>query len=107
MLIFFKIFCIYVHQKIFDFVIMYSLILLSWNAMLSGSVMRNSLGPHGLQSTRLLCPWGFSRQASWNGLSCPLPGALPNPGIQPRSPALQANSLQTEPLGKPYYVILV
>ena len=107
MLIFFKIFCIYVHQKIFDFVIMYHVTLLSWNAMLSGSGVRNSFGPHGLQSTRLLCPWGFSRQASWSGLSGPPPGDLPNPGIEPRSPALQANSLQTEPLGKPYYVILV
>ena len=35
---------------------------------------------------------GFSRQEYWNGLPCPLPGDLPNPGIKPRSPALQANS---------------
>ena len=34
-------------------------------------------------------------------MSCPLPGRLPKPGIEPRSPALQADSLPTEPLGKP------
>ena len=38
--------------------------------------------------TRLLCPWGFSRQEYWSGLPCPPPGDLPNPGIEPRSPAL-------------------
>ena len=49
---------------------------------------------------RLLCPWGFSRQEYWSGLPCPPPGGLPNPGIKPRSPALQADSLPSEPLGK-------
>ena len=33
------------------------------------SVLSNSLRPHGLQPTRLLCPWGSSRQESWSGLS--------------------------------------
>ena len=37
---------------------------------------------------------GFSRH--WSGLSFPSPGDLPDPGIEPRSPALQANSLPTE-----------
>ena len=36
---------------------------------------------------------GFSRQEYWSGLSCPSPGNLPNPGIDPGSPALQADSL--------------
>ena len=49
---------------------------------------------------RLLCPWGFSRQEYWSGLPCPLPGDLPNPGIKPRSPTLQADSLPPEPPGK-------
>ena len=44
---------------------------------------------------------GFSRQEYWNGLPCPPPGDLPDPGIQPRSPALQADSLPSEPPGKP------
>ena len=43
----------------------------------------------------------FSRQGYWSGLPCPLPGVLPNPGIKPRSPALQADSLLSEPTGKP------
>ena len=48
----------------------------------SGSVMSDSLRPHGLNTF----------------LS---PGDLPNPGIEPRSPALQANSLPAEPQEKP------
>ena len=39
---------------------------------------------------------GFSRQEYWNGLPIPSPGDHPNPGIKPRSPALQADSLPTE-----------
>ena len=44
---------------------------------------------------------GFSRQEYWCGLPFPSPGDLPNPGIKPRSPALQADSLPSEPPGKP------
>ena len=43
----------------------------------------------------------FSRQGYWNGLPVPSPGHLPNPGIKPGSPALQADSLPTELQGKP------
>ena len=43
----------------------------------------------------------FSRQEYWSGLSVPSLGDLPNPGIKPGSPALQADSLPSEPLGKP------
>ena len=39
---------------------------------------------------------GFSRQEYWSGLPFPSPEDLPNPGIEPRSPALQADSLLTE-----------
>ena len=70
-------------------------------AMLSCSVMSDSLRPHGLQPTRFLCPWGSSRQEHWSGFPCLSPGDLPNPGIKPRSPALQAGSLLSEPPGKP------
>ena len=42
-----------------------------------------------------------SRQEYWSGLPFPFPGDLPNPGIEPRSPALQADTLQSEPPGKP------
>jgi len=44
---------------------------------------------------------GFSRQQYWSGLPFPSPGDLPNPGIKPRSPAFQADSLTSEPPGKP------
>ena len=40
---------------------------------------------------------GFSRQEYWSGLLFPSPGDLPNPGIEPRSPALQADALPSEP----------
>ena len=42
---------------------------------------------------------GFSRQEYWSGLPFPSPGNLPNPGIEPRSPALQAGALTSEPPG--------
>ena len=41
-------------------------------------------------------PMGFFRQEYWGGLPCPPPGDLPNPRIEPRSPALQADSLASE-----------
>ena len=44
---------------------------------------------------------GFSRQEYWSGLPFPSPGDLPNPGIKPRSPALRADALTSEPSGKP------
>ena len=44
---------------------------------------------------------GFSRQEYWSGLPFPSPGDLPNPGIEPWSPALQADALTSEPPGKP------
>ena len=44
---------------------------------------------------------GVSRQECWSGLPCPPPGDLPNPGIKPRSPTLQADSLLSEAPGKP------
>ena len=44
---------------------------------------------------------GFSRQEYWCGLPFPSPGDLPDPGIEPRSPALQADTLTSEPPGKP------
>ena len=45
-------------------------------------------------------PTVFSRQEHWSGLPCPPSGDLPNPGIKPRSPTLQATSLLSEPPGK-------
>ena len=66
-----------------------------------------------------LCNWtvahqaflsmGFSRQEYWSGLSFPSPGDLPDPRIEsmsPVSPALQADFLPAEPLGKPLFYIV-
>ena len=69
--------------------------------VLSHTIVSDSLRPHGLYPTRLLCPWGFSRQEYWSGWPCPPPGHLPNSEIESRSPALQVYSLPSEPLGKP------
>ena len=44
---------------------------------------------------------GFSRQEYWSGLPFPSPGDLPDPGIEPRSPSLEADALTSEPPGKP------
>ena len=43
---------------------------------------------------------GFSRHEYWSGLPLPSPGDLPNLGIEPRSPALQADALPSKPPGK-------
>ena len=43
---------------------------------------------------------GFFRQGYWSGLPFPFPGDLPDPGTEPRSPALQADALPSELLGK-------
>ena len=43
---------------------------------------------------------GFSRQEYWSGLPFPSPGDLPDPGIEPYSPALEADTLTSEPPGK-------
>ena len=65
----------------------------------SHSVMSDSLQPHGLKPTRLLCPWGFSKQEFWSGLPFPSPGNFPNPGITPNFPAWQADCLPSGPPG--------
>ena len=65
-----------------------------------------SLSPVGLFATPWTVayqapqPMEFSRQEYWSGLLFPSPGDLPDPGIEPRSPALQADALPSEPPGK-------
>ena len=48
-----------------------------------------------------LLSMGFSRQGYWSGLPCLSPGILPNPGIKPAAPALQAESLPLSHQGSP------
>ena len=62
----------------------------------SRSTVSNSLQPHGLYS-----PWNSPGQNTGVGSLSLHPGDLPNPGIEPRSPSLQADSLPAEPQRKP------
>ena len=55
-------------------------------AMLRGSVMSESLQPHGLQPARLLCPWGLSRQNTGVGCHALLQGIFPTQGSNPDLP---------------------
>ena len=50
---------------------------------------------------------GFFRQEYSSGLPFPSPEDLPNPGVEPRSPALQADSLPSEPPGKPIKAMVI
>ena len=65
------------------------------------------LRPAGLQPTRLLCPWDFFRKEYWSGLSFPVSGDRPNPGVEPESlmsPALAGGCFTTVPPEKPYFL---
>ena len=56
---------------------------------------------HRLQPVRPLCPWNSpGRNTGVGSPPFPSPGDIPNPGIEPRSPALQVDSLPSEPPGK-------
>ena len=66
--------------------------------VLGCSVMANSLW-HMAWARQAPLSMGLSRQEHWRGLPCPSPGGLPNPGIKPKSPSSQADSLPSEPRG--------
>ena len=66
------------------------------------SVLSNSLWPHGLEPTRLLCPWDFPGKNTGVSIHSLLHAGLPDPGIKPGSPTLQADSLPSEPPGSIY-----
>ena len=75
-----------------------------WDSKLesvSRSVVPESLWPHGLQPSRLLCPWDFPGKDTGVGCHFFLQGIFPIQGSEPGSPALQADSLPTELQGKP------
>ena len=68
----------------------------------SCSAVFNCVQPHGLHAAcQAPMSMGFSRQEYWSGLPFPSPGHLPHPGIETGSPALQVDSLPSEPPGKP------
>ena len=62
------------------------------------SVVSSTLPPHKLSME-------FPKQEYWSGLPFPSPGDLPNQGIKPGCPALQADTLPSKPPGKPLYLI--
>ena len=51
-----------------------------------------------------ILPWNFCRQEYWSGLLFPYPRDLPDPEIELRSSAMQADSLPSEPAGKPSFI---
>ena len=69
-----------------------SISIIIWGESISHSVVFDFLKPHGLSV-------GLSRQEYWSGLPFPSPGDLPNPGIEPESPALQVDTLPSEQPG--------
>ena len=86
----------------------------SWNFHSNLFKYRAKVKVKSLSPVRLFAtPWAvayqvppsmrFSRQEYWSGLPVPSPADLPNPGIEPRSPVLQADSLPTELWGKSIY----
>ena len=64
-----------------------------------------TLQPCGMYPCQAPQSMGFSRQEYWDELPCPPPGDVPNSGIEPASPALQADPLAIEPPGKRYICI--
>ena len=63
-------------------------------------VVSNTFGTPWTVAHQVPPSMGFLRQEYWSGLPYPFPGDLPNPGIKPGSPALQAESLPSEPGNK-------
>ena len=84
---------------------------LAWKPIIGSIIWIFGGGLVAKSCPTLVTPWtvahqaplskGFPRQEYWSELPFPSPGDLPNPGIEPRSPALQADSLPTELPGKP------
>ena len=68
----------------------------------SCSVVSDSLQPQGLSSHQAPLSMGLPRQEYWSGLPFPFPGDLPDPGMEPGSPALQVDCLPSEPSGQPW-----
>ena len=69
-----------------------------WKVLIAQSCL--TLQPRGLKPARLLCPRDFPGKNTGR-LPFPSPWDLPDPGIKPGSPELQADSLPSEPPGKP------
>ena len=69
---------------------------------LSHLVVSDFLQLHGLKPTRVLCPWNSPGKNTGVGSHSLLQRIFPDPGTEARSPALQVDSLLSDPPGKPY-----
>ena len=67
--------------------------------------MSYSLWSQGLRARQSPISMRFPQQEYWSELPCPSPGDLPDPGIEPGSPALTGGFFTTKPLGKPVFLI--
>ena len=65
-------------------------------------VVSDSFVTPGTMARKAPLSMGFPRQEYWSGLTFPSPGNLPDPGIKPTSPVLQADSLRTSHQGSPW-----
>ena len=63
-------------------------------------------GAHLCATPWIIQSMEFSRPEYWSGKPFPSPGDLPNPGIEPGSPALRVDSLPAEPQGKPTWEVI-
>ena len=72
----------------------------------ASSVVSNSLQHYGLKLIEAPLSMGSFRQEYWSGLPFSSPGNLPNPRIEPESPALPADALPSEPPGKPLFIVV-
>ena len=71
-------------------------------SLLQGIFPTQGLNSGLLHYRQILYQLSYEGSPNWSGLPCPSPGNVSNPGIEPRSSALQADSLPCEPAGKPY-----
>ena len=87
-----------------SFILYYNVAFAYKNFSCSGGLVAKScltLATPWIVTCQAPLPVGFSRQEYWSGLPFLSPGDLPDPGIEPRSPTLQTDSLLTELWGKP------
>ena len=78
------------------------LLLCSYSVQFSRSVVSGSLAALWTVDCQAPLSMGFRRQEYWSGLPFPSPGHLPDPGIEPASPTLQADSLPPRHQGSPF-----
>ena len=92
--------CIYIYVCVCVYVCVY-IYIYEKSERVSCSVMSDSLQPHGLKPTGLFCLWNSLQARILEWVAIPFASGSSQPGIEPRSPALQADSIPSEP---PVYI---